>query len=470
MKVTLPLPAYLPDQTINSGVMLEACNTYPLADGYGPVRGFVAISDATPAEFKGGASFIADDGTSYPLVGTSNGLARYASGAWTDLIVGMTVTDQWKFAQFGNFAIGVNGQSTKVVDLIAGTAATLTGAPTGKSVAIVGDYVVIAQDTNDLLSVFTSDINDHTRWVPDTGATQQPQLTGGEVMGLAGGEYGVILQRRRLVRMTRTGDATAPFEYDEITDNIGCASRGSVAQYGRSVFFLSDQGFMALEDGQVPVPIGAEAVDRTFQAIVPPDDYERIFAAVDPKRKLVVWCVPGSPGTLWIYNYVLKRWTVAKLNIDAVFSGFTSSETLEGVSGTYPDLDAMTFSLDDPRFSGGAPQFYAVQSDKVGALSGDTLEAVLQMGFEPLGKGDIARLRHIRPVTDCTDGITIETDVRARLGDAANVKVTSGLRDSGMMPIRASGRYIKMRWEIEAGSVWNYAQASEVHFERAGLR
>lgn len=470
MKATLSLPAYLPDQTINSGVLLEATNVYPLTDGYGPVRAFVGISDETPASFKGGASFVADDGTSYLLVGTANGLARYASGSWTDLVVGMSVTDQWRFAQFGNYAIGVNGQSTKVVDLIAGTASTLTGAPTGKSIAVVGDYVVIAQDTNDLLSVFTSDINDHTRWVPDTGATQQPQLTGGEVMGLAGGEYGVILQRRRIVRMSRTGDAINPFEYDEITDNIGCASRGSVAQYGRSVFFLSDQGFMALEDGQVTVPIGAEAVDRTFQAIVPPEDYERIYSAVDPKRKLVVWCVPGSPGSLWIYNYVLKRWTVAELNVDAVFSGFTSSETLEGVSATYSDLDAMAFSLDDPRFSGGAPQFYVVQSGKVGALAGDTLNSVLQMGFEPFGSGDIARLRHIRPVTDCTGGLGMEADVRARLGDVAKVKKAGSLRTSGTMPIRASGRYAKLRWEFEAGSIWSYAQGAEVFFETAGNR
>ena len=66
-----------------------------------------------------------------------------------------------------------------------------------------------------------------TRGFPDGGATQQPQLTGGEIMGLAGGEYGVILQRRQITRMSLTGDATRPFDYDVVTDNLGCASRGS---------------------------------------------------------------------------------------------------------------------------------------------------------------------------------------------------------------------------------------------------
>ena len=470
MKTAIPLPAFLPDQTINSGVLLEAKNVYPLADGYGPVRGFQDISAALSDAFLGGASFIADDGTSYLLVGTADGLVRYTSGTWTSLITGMTVTEQWRFAQFGNFAVAVNGTDTKVVDLIAGTASTLTGAPVGRCVTVVGGYMVIGQDTSDLLSVFTSDINDHTRWVPDEGATQQPQLTGGEVMGLAGGEYGVILQRRQLTRMTVTGDVSLPFEYDVITDNIGCASRGSVTQYGRSVFFLSDQGFMALEDGQVPVPIGAEAVDRTFQALVPPEDYEKIFAAVDPKRKLIIWCVPGSPGSLWIYNYVLKRWTIAELSIGAVFSGFTSSETLEGVSVTFPDLDAMTLSLDDPRFSGGAPQFYAVQDDIVGSLSGDSLKATWQLGFTNFAGETTARIRDFRPVTNCTSGLSMEVDVRARLGDAPNVKNANELRPSGVMPVRANGRYAKIRMEIAAGSVWDYMQAVEVEFERGGER
>lgn len=449
--------------------MLQAKNVYPLTDGYGPVRGFIEISDALPAEFKGGASFIADDGSSYLLVGTTNGLSRYASGSWTDLVTGMSVTAQWRFAQFGNFVVAVNGESTKVIDLIAGTASTLAGAPTGKSVTVVGDYVVIGQDSNDLLSVFTSDINNHTRWVPDEGATQQPQLTGGEIMGLAGGEYGVILQRRQITRMNRTGDASLPFEYDVITDNIGCASRGSVAQYGRSVFFLSDQGFMAFEDGQVPIPIGAEAVDRTFQATVSPEDYEKIFAAVDPKRKLVIWCVPGSPGSLWVYNYVLKRWSVPELNVEGIFSGFTSSETLEGVSATYPDLDAMALSLDDPRFAGGSPQFYAVQAGKVGSLAGDTLAGCLQLGFVNFSS-QISRIRALRPVTDCIEGISAQVDVRARLGDEENTKSAGALRASGVMPIRASGRYAKMRMEFEAGAHWSYAQGLEIEFQPSGHR
>jgi len=471
VKSSLPFPAYAPDQTDNSGFLQQAQGVIRTATGYRPIKDFLEIGTALGGEFKGGASFVADDGTSYLLAGTVDGLERYASGGWTDLVTGMTITDQWRFASFGNFAIGVNGSTPKVVDLNAGTASTLTDAPDGKCIAIVGDYVVIGQDSSDLLGIYTSGFNDHTEWdAVSADATIQPMLTGGEVMGLAGGEYGVILQRRRLVRMNLTGDGDAPFAYDEITTNVGCASKGSVEQYGRSVFFLSDAGFMALEDGQALRPIGNEKIDRLFQELVPAEDYERIFAAVDPKAKIITWAVTGSPGHLFIYNFSLGEWSYDKIDIDGVFSGFTSSDTLEDVSTANPDIDAMTISLDDPRFRGGSPQLYAVQDSKAGVLGGDNRKAIFEMPFVEPVKGRRARYQAIRPITDCTSGLTLTVDVRERLGDAADVNAAGALRASGVMPIRASGRYMKLTQEIAASSVWTYADGVELEYGRGGER
>ena len=470
MMQAFQLPPYLPDQTPNSGTMVGLANAYPITDGYAPVGEFQEISTALPAKFLGGGAFVSTSGASFTLVGTATTLSRYASGGWVDLLTGLSVTDQWRFVSFGNFVIAVNGSQTYQIDLVAGTAAPLANAPVGKSVAVVEPYVVIGQTTNDLLSVFTSDVNDHTRWIPDAGATQQPMLTGDEVMGIAGGEYGVILQRRRLVRMTPTGDADLPFEYDQITDNLGCASRGSIAQHGRSVFFLSDQGFMGFEDGQVPVPIGTEQVDRTFQSIVAAADYERIFSAVDPVRKLVIWCVPGSPGSLWIYNYELQKWGIAQLNMEGIFDAFTSSETLEGLAVTYPTLDAVPFSLDDPRFKGGSPQLYVVQGGKMGTLSGPALEAVFDLGFSEVARGRLARVRSIRPVTDCLEGQSMSMTFSDRQGDVGTKKDASPLRASGRMPIRGRGRYQRLKWTIAAGSRWNYAQGFELEYEAGGVR
>lgn len=473
MKTSVQLTEYLPDQGSLAGGLVLAKNCYPITTGYGPARGFVSQTAALPNEFRGGSAVISADGSTSLLVGTDDGLKKLSGTTWTNLASGIPVNGQWDFAQFGEYVIGVNGANTQVTALATTTTTSLAGAPAGWGVAVVGDYVVIVGDTGNRLSVRTSGFNNHTDWDytnPASTSTYQPMLTGGEVMGIAGGEYGVILQRERLVRMTRTGDSTAPFAYDEISSSVGCAAKGSICQLGRTVFFLSDKGFMALEDGQAVTPIGVEKVDREFVSTVARDDFAGIFSTVDPQSKLVIWCVPGRPGTLWCYNYVLKRWSTVSLRIQGVFPGYTLSTTLEQLAVTYTNLDAMTVSLDDPTWEGGAPRLYAVQDNIIGSLTGSTLKAEWRGSFVQFANGRTARVRGLRPITDAATGHAMTFDMRARMGDAANEVEASSIRDSGIMPIRCQGRYTQPYWSIAAGTEWTFAQGFEVDFEAGGER
>lgn len=465
----IDLPAYLPDQSINSGVITVAENVYRAADGYRPIGSFLTNSTALPAAFNGGGAFISTSGTSYLLAGTTTTLSRYSAGGWVSLLSALTVTKRWNYAQFGDFVVAVNGGVTQEVNLNAGTAAALAGAPTFTCITVVGDYVVGGQAGGDILLVQWSAFNDHTGWTPGVNQSGfQPMLTGGEIMGIAGGEFGVILQRGRLVRMSRTGAADAPFQFDEITPNVGCASKGSVCQHGRSVFFLSDRGFMACEDGQLPVPIGNEKVDRDFQSQVPRDEWHRIYGAVDPRRTLVSWVLPGNPGKEWIYNWTLQEWSTGAYAVDGIFSGFTSSTDTDNIGITDIDSDP-ALTVDDPRFSGGAPRLFAVQSACIGTLEGPPLAARIHLGFYEFAKDRVSRLRDVRPVGDMTTA-TCVLDCRQRLGDAENLKTVTGIRDSGTMPVRASGRYVATRLSIPAGHHWSYVKAIEYGVEQGGRR
>lgn len=469
MITAIALPPYLPDQSINSGVALVAENLYRAADGYRPVRKFQEVSDALTGTFKGGASFIASNGAAYLLAGTTTNLQSLSANVWSNLLTGLTITGRWRFEQFGDFVVAVNGGATQEVDLIAGTASALAAAPTGTSVCVIGDFVVIGQAGGDQLKVQWSAFNDHTAWTPAVDQSGfQPMLTGGEVKGIVGGEYGVILQRSRLVRMTRTGDATAPFQFDEITNNYGCASAASIAASGRTVFFLSDRGFMALEDGQAIKPIGNEKIDRTFRLNVVRDDYERMFAAVDPENTLVYWGIPGTPGTIYIYNWVLDAWSTARVNFDGLFSGFSASVNSDSTGIT--DIDGSTFGVDDPRFSGGAPRFYCVQSGKAGALSGTPLQATIKLGFTQYVPGRRARITAVRPIGDVISGLTLTADARQRLGDDERLTTVSTINATGRMPIRCGGRYIALSLTIAAGVAWTYMQGFELEFQPGGVR
>ena len=463
------LPAFAPDKLPRGDVLTTCKNALPAENGYRAVGGFQAISDALPDTFQGAASFVSSGGTAYLLAGTASTLSRLSGGSWTDLLTGLSIGQRWKFVQFGDYVVCLNGGTTQEVDLNAGTAAALAGAPSAIGGCVIGDHVVLAQPNGDISKVRWSAFNDHTAWTLGVDqAGEQPMLTGGEVMGVTGGEFGVILQRQRLVRMTRTGDASAPFQFDEISDNIGCASKASIAAVGRTVFFLSDRGFFALDDGQAPRPIGKEVFDETFRAELGEDQFERVWAAVDPKATRVYWGIPGGSGTVWGYDWALQRAFTLSLPFDGLFAGFENSTDLDSLTATYPDLDAMPYSLDDPRWSGGAPRFYLVQEGKVGTLSGGNL--VASFGAENIEMGGRnARVRAFWPETDAIAGVTVQLTEKQRRGDGGKVRVASNMQTSGRIPLRANGKFIDMMLTIDDPD-WTFVEGGTFEASAGGIR
>lgn len=471
MKKRLPFPAYLPDQ-LPRDVLTVATNVLPAQGGYRPVKSLTAISEPLSATFKGGGAFISTAGDALLLAGTANGLERFTGGNWNVLLAAMSVADRWRFAQFGDFVVAVNGVDTKQVDLLTGTASDLADCPAANGVAVIGDYVVITQAGGDRLLVKWSGFNDHTKWTPGVDQSGfQPMLTGGEVKGIVGGEYGVILQRFRLVRMERTGDDSAPFAFPEITTNVGCASSGSIAQAGRTVFFLSDRGFMALEDGQALRPIGNEKFDQSFRDTVGQDDYEKMYAAVDPKRSLVLWGIPGTPGRIWVYNWVLDRASTIEMPFLGFFAGYESSLSLEDVAALYPNLDTMPFSLDDPRFQGGDPRLYvATRASEIGALAGPAMQATLTYGWQAPADPNVARVQAVWPISDATSGVMITIDARQQMGGGQALRSVANMQPSGRVPIRSRGRYLSITVQHAAGSRWSYSQGVDLEYANGGAR
>jgi hypothetical protein len=467
----LAFGAFLPDQLpVGADKLITARNVLPAPNGYRAVPGFAPVSSALPAAFLGGFSAIATDGTAYLLAGTASTLSRLVAGAWSDLLTGLTITNRWRFAQFGDFVIAVNGTTTQEVDLDAGTASALSGAPTAIDVDVVGPHVVYAQANGDILMVRWSAFEDHTgNTLGLNQAGEQPMLTGGEVMGIAGGEYGVILQRQRLVRMSLTGDSDRPFQFDEITPNFGCAAKGSIAKAGRTIFCLSDRGFIAIDDGQAVRPIGNEKFDQSFRDALG-DEFERVYATVDPQRTQVCWAIPGVPGQIWVYNWVLDRATVLQLPVEGIFAGFENSQSLEEVAVTYPDLDAMGPSLDDPRFKGGAPSLYVVSGGVLGVLAGTTL---LQAEFEtaqfPLFGAQGARIRALWPDTDATAGVTVTVKASQRQGDLPVTRVSSNLQASGRIPLQHRGKFLSMGLQI-ANNDWSYINGMVIEADAGAMR
>ncbi len=234
------------------------------------------------------------------------------------------------------------------------------------------------------------------------------------------------------------------------------------------MFYLSDRGFAVSLAGQDVQPIGNEEFSRSFRDELGEDDFERIWSAVDPKNTRVVWGIPGVSGRAWVYDWALKRATVIQTGFEGIFSGFETSLTLEEVAAIYTNLDTMPYSLDDPRFSGGAPRQYFVQNGAVGTLSGPNLVAEFETGN--VGFGDRNwRNRAIWPETDAIDGVTVSLTEKQRLGDNGVIRSGSDMQASGRIPLRANGKYYVASVTVNNPD-WTYINALKFEGSPGGVR
>lgn len=438
--------------------LVTARNVYASANGYKPIKGLTSLTGALPYTWKGGASFIGLDGTTAVLAGTDSGLYSYASGAWTSRYSG-SYSSPWQFAQFGAFVIGVNGGAPVKYTVSSSTGALLGGSPpTSSMVSIVRDFVFLAGHSSALSTVYWSDINNAEVWTAGTGECDYQELPdGGPITGLAGGEYGLVFQENGIHRFSYVGTPLI-FQRDKISTGVGCITPGAVAQFGRMVFFLSGRGFYSIVDGEL-APIGQLKVDETFWATYSRADVQKnIRATVDPKRSLVIWSMPDR---LWIYNWVLDRWTDAYIpGLVGVSNSISAGATLEGLDTLYPSgIDSIPYSLDDPIFAGGDPRVSFVKSDNiVYSFGGATnLQATLQFArLEPV-KSRNSRVRRARLDSDAIDGVDLTISYNSRLGDAQASVTATTITAGGYIPIRATGQYLQPMVTFREGATWTYA-------------
>ena len=75
-----------------------------------------------------------------------------------------------------------------------------------------------------------------------------------------------------------------------------------------------------------------------------------------------------------------------------------------------------------------------------------------------LTPGRTARIRSVRPDINCSTGVTVTIETKQRLADAYGSAAASSLTDSGDIPVRAAGRYVRPTISIAAGTSWTYAK------------
>jgi hypothetical protein len=246
---------WMPDQPSVSGALTDAKNVVSQAIGYGPFPTPVTFSSSNAAENLTSlyAAKQPDGNTALFAAGLSKIYTVSGVGTITQVKTGMTTAtaDRVRFTQFGKTVITTNnadklqawtlGTSTAFADLSA-------TAPIAKFITVVRDFVVCAniKESGDQSQyrVRWSALNDETDWTENvnTQSDYQDIPDGGQIVGIRGGEFGLVLLERAIHRMTYVGTPFI-FQFDNISRGKGCMVSGSIAQYQGVTFFLSDDGF-----------------------------------------------------------------------------------------------------------------------------------------------------------------------------------------------------------------------------------
>jgi hypothetical protein len=464
---------WLPDQPGVAGNVTDAKNCYPVSNGYAPVKSEADYSDAAAQDllitfagkFSGATNLFAAGATQvYKFDSNDAGLDALTT-------TGYTAVEGWDVTQFGSKMILANGQdilqsydlssSTYVTDLAA-------AAPRAKYVTVVRDFVVAANDATDSNKVYWSDINDETDWTPGAASQSDFQIVpdGGDITGLAGGEYGLIFLERAIYRMSYSGSPFF-FQFDAISRSLGCISNGSIAQYSNLTYFLADDGFYAC-DGQSLKPIGVEKVNRWFfENVIPGEITTGMSATVDPVNKLVIWKFNSTFGSnaLLIYSIDLGKWSYADTTATSISYVLTPSATLEQVDNYSASIDALQISLDSRVFAGGQLLFAGVSGQKIISFSGQPKTATISTGDIDIGRSTIMLAK---PIVD-NGSANIAVASRDLLTDVVEFGTAVAADAENRVSLRSNGDYHRLSL-TPTGPSWKTAVGLEVDFIKQGNR
>ena len=463
---------WLPDQPSLSSALTEATNVVPVGVGYAPFPAVVNLSSDAAENlnnvYAGKFSTI-----NQLFAGGATKLFKYnaATLALTNVSQSgnYSGSDRWQFAQFGDTLLATNNQA-KIQAWTVNSSSLFADvnayAPVCKYITVVRDFVVAANISGTPNKVNWSNINDETNWTSGGASQSDYQIIsdGGDIQGITGGEFGLVLLERGLVRMSYIGSPLF-FQFDTISRGLGCTSGGSIAHYGATTYFLSDDGFYAC-DGTNIVGIGADKIDKYFFTHVDLNNINDMSTAIDAINNLVVWNYPNTDSgrSLLIYNFQTKKWASAETDTDYLSSIATSGVTLEDLDA-FGALESIATSLDDRLWTGGKLLFGAVRDAKIVTFTGATTTATLTTGDIEDGYNSVAKLA--RPIIENGSG-DVSVASRRMLDDTITYSTAVSASSENRCSLRSAGRYHRVK--VSPTGSWLYAIGVDIDLEGQGTR
>lgn len=456
----IPFGEFAPDSAdLNQNYSTIATNVVPGANQYLPLLDISEVSNALTATCQGAVTMEDNDGNNYTFAGDATKLYSISGVTVTDesKALGYTSNSEfWNFVKWNDQVIAAKwGDAPQVLSLGGSTFADLGGTPPqARTIAVVRDFVVTGNTfdgTDGAVTnrVWWSGFQDETEWTPGTNQCDRQNLEGpgGRVQAIVGGEYGIVIMEGSIWRMDYVGTPLV-FEFNEIEPGRGTPSPQSVVKQGADVYYLGQDGFYVLKNGTTSESIGAGRVDTYFYDCINTGYFQNVIGAVDQVRSLIVWAFPcenstdGLPTKLIIYNYKYNKWSTAEMDLQYLYSGATTTLTLEELDA-YGTLDTLEASLDDAIWQGGALQLSAFSDDnKLSYFTGSTKAGVIETG-EFFDDNKLTYINSVRPMVDGTCTVTLST--RYLLTDSPTWGSPVSVDTTGKANFRSHNKYHRVR-------------------------
>lgn len=477
---------------VDTGLLTIAKNCYPSTIGYGPMPTLAEYgSNALPSACLGMFFARTNAGSYQVYAGTATKLYKLVAGVWADYsrTVGGAYTtiagNFWQAAQWGSLLIVVNGSDApQVIDVDSGATnfTALAGSPpVATHISVVGDFVFLVDANNKrrAINCGTTGPNTATSWTVGVDLCDEYVCPDGGQLVTAPllGEYGLVLQDGGIARrvILQPGDPVSAFRFEKMEGIKGAVpGHNKVAANGK-IYYIAEEGPYSLGPDGANVPIGTQRISEEFLKNCDLSRLDRILGFADPYSSRVYWAYYSNSSAaaydrLLGYDWMLDRLFFAEHEAAFWAPIVVPGMTLEEVGAAYPNLDAMTISLDSRQFQGGRPTIGAVNaSGKLALLTGPTATATLRIAGAHLVPGRRALLSEVYPLGEWGGAsLSLRVGKREHAGAATTwVGPFAPSSRTGTIYPRVSSRIHELELSI-SGAGWTFAQGLQTVEQQDG--
>lgn len=483
--IRLQFGKHLPDQpALNNPGTPFLRNVVPANGFFRPFGSLSSYTDALPARAQGAISGRDTTGNVYTFAGDATKLHKLSSQAFSD-VSGISApfatpaSGRWEFIPWSdNQLIAINGvdapqfinpQSGSIFEDLAGSP------PSARHGAVVRSFVFLGNWASNENKVAWSAIDDSTEWnIGGVNQSDQQFLpSGGSIMRILGGEVALVFTQSAIHRFTYVGSPII-FQRDEIGPGVGLIASGAAAQFGNLVFFIGQNSFYRMDLSGAPVPIGESRWNKAFFSEFDETNADKVTSAIDPINTIWLVAYPkkgavgGLPNRMFLYNWATDDCSFIDIETEIILSAFSPGTSLHELTTVIQiDLDSLAFSLDSRVWQGGSLLLAGFdRTHMLGFFSGSALEAEIETA-ERDNSGQRIFVGAVRPFVDAPDA-TVAIKTREQQSDVAVTGPFTTIGPDGQCPQHVSGRYVRARLKMPAGSQWTKAQGVEAQIETDG--